>query len=105
MTEPAWVIARRVKFLHPDGREREGRIAVSAPVEEPDQWSCDALIENLSPLSITLHGADAFQTVTVALQFLAWELLAFTERGGRVTNTDGEDIDLPSIFGKLWAPP
>ncbi len=94
----------RVRFLHPDGKEYEGRLAVGIPVQEPDQASCLAVIEGLSP-DRALHGDNTLQALIAAEQYIAWELHAFVERGGRVVRLESrEDVDLAAVFGQLWAP-
>jgi hypothetical protein len=100
VTEPTFIVDVRVRFLHPDGKETDGRLAVGMPVQETDQASCLAVIEGLSTPDYALHGADTLQALIAALQHLAWELHTFVERGGRV-----EDVDLPSVFGPLWGGP
>ena len=72
--------------------------------DEDNQASCLAVIDGLSTPVSTLRGGDPLQALRVALQYLAWELHSFVERGGRVVDHDGNDVDLPSIFGQLWAP-
>jgi hypothetical protein len=105
VTNPKFIAELRVKFLYPGGKESDGRIAVGMPTQDEDnQASCLAVIDGLSTPASTLHGGDSLQALRIALQYLAWELHAFVERGGRVVDRDGEDVDLPSTFGQLWAP-
>lgn len=105
MTAPRFIAELRVRFLYLDGRESDGRIAVGVPTQdEDDQASCVVAIEGLSTPVSALRGGDPLQVLRIALQYLAWELHAFVEQGGRVVDRDGEDVDLPSIFGRLWAP-
>jgi hypothetical protein len=91
-----------VRFRHRDGRETEGRIAIGMPVQEADQATCLAVIDGLSP-AIPLHGVDTFQALRIAIQYVATEVRAFVERGGEVVELDGAPIDLPALFGRLWA--
>jgi hypothetical protein len=95
----------RVRFLHPDGKVTDGRLAVGMPVQEPEQASCLAVLEGLSTPTIALHGADTLQALIAALQHLAWELHTFVELGGRVLGLDDQELDPAAVFGGLWAPP
>ena len=105
VTEPSFIAEVRVRFLHPDGKENDGRLAVGMPVQEPDQASCLAVIDGLPTPACPLPGNDTVQALRSALQHIAWELHAFIERGGRVVELDSDDdVDLRSIFGRLWAP-
>ena len=105
VTEPTFIVDVRVRFLHPDGKGTDGRLAVGMPVQEADHAHCLAVIEGLSTPDCALHGDDTLQALIAALQHLAWELHTFVERGGRVVELGGQDVDLASIFGRLWAAP
>lgn len=104
MTEPSFIVDVRVRFLHPDGRVTDGRLAVGRPVQEPDHARCVAVLEGLSTPDCALHGNDTLQALIAALQHLAWEIHAFIERGGRVVDERDDERDLQSVFGRLWAP-
>ena len=96
-------VCRRSSGL--DGKENDGRFAVGMPVQEPDQASCLAVIDGLPTPACPINGHDTVQALRSALQHIAWELYAFVERGGRVVELDSDDdVDLRSIFGRLWAP-
>ena len=107
MTEPMteFIVDVRVRFLHQDGRRTDGRLAVGKPVQETDDARCLAVLEGLSTPDCALRGDDTLQALIAALQHLAWELHAFVERGGRVVDLGGQDVDPASIFGRLWGRP
>ena len=98
----ALVAELRVKFVDPSGKVTDGLIGVGMPTQNETEYSCTAVMLGLGP-PCPVRGEDGLQALRLALQYLAWELHAFTEHGGRVLEQN-EDLDLPTIFGRLWAP-
>jgi hypothetical protein len=93
-----------VKFRRPNGEVRDGMITIGPPVNLETEFGCGAVISGLSTPPATIRGADPLQALRSALQFLAWELHAFVEAGGVVTDPEGEPMELEAVFGRLWAP-
>ena len=93
-----------VVFVYPDGREVDGRIAIGKPVQEPERAGCPIEIVGLTTPVGSVYGADTMQALVAALQHIAWELHAFIEHGGRILDPDGDDANVGSIFGRLFAP-
>jgi hypothetical protein len=103
LREPTWIAERAVVFVHPDGRRRDGRIAVGLPYLVSDvQARCPLILEGLETFPPQIAGDSTLQAMLLAIRLAARRLHDFRARGGRIeypADEGGGDVDLDALFG------
>jgi hypothetical protein len=103
LREPTWIAERAVVFVHPDGRRRDGRIAVGLPYMVSEaQARCPLILEGLETFPPQIAGSSTLQAMLLAARLAALRLHDFRARGGRIEypgEEGGGEVDLDALFG------
>jgi ClpX C4-type zinc finger len=99
-----WAASEAVRFVHPNGESRPGRIAVGLPTRaSATEFRCRGALDGLERVNPT-SAASELQALMLTLEFLARRLWDFRNRGGRVLREGtGEEASLELVFGSLFA--
>lgn len=105
MARTVWIVEEAVVFVHADGKREAGRIAIGKPFRVDENESrCPIALDGMHKLR-TISGNCPLQAMLLAIQFLGHLLHGFTEQGGRVLDSDGNEIPLSAYFGPLLRDP
>ena len=82
------------------GRKRRITVQIGRPYAIGDEEAaCPVAIVGLVGKLPDIRGADTVQALALALRLVRSLLSTLVENGGRVTLTDGTDVDLTAHFG------
>ena len=100
--ETTWIADEPVIFVHPSGRQCNGRIAIGLPFQyDEHEARCAVSLEGLEMIGIPACGSSPLQALLLGVQLLGYRLHDFLSRGGRVLAPDNTEIDLGAFFGPL----